>query len=275
MKMKKLAVLSMALVGFMLMTGCQKHVAPTLTLMNGEGYLTENSEVYIYQQAKIGFTATGQKLTHFDVTITQNGELVSAYPLNFDPVDAYTDSVFVSIDVVGTVTVTCTVSDAESQYASKSFNVVCVESPNIKFLGHYEGNALATGTYTAEISGMDPMDQEFNDREIPVVLDLDDAQNLTDIYGHCLINNKTLYCRGSVEGNTVTFEAINDTVSFSIPNYPVSVPLNVAYTIKGTLSDGKLRLDGSCTGSGDVNLFIYSGTINLNATVGGSLEKTR
>ena len=265
-------------IGLMLFASCKKQVAPTLTLMQGEGYLTENSEVYIHEQTKLGFTATGQKLTHFDVTITQNGEIVSSYPLAINEVDTYTDSITVSIDIVGPVTVTCTVTDAKEQTASKSFNVTCVETPNMKFLGHYEGNALGTGTLIANITGMEPINQEFTDSEVPVILDLEETQGRNEIYGHCIIDGRTLSCAGIVDGDVVTFGAIDDVVTFDydLGGIQVSPQMNVTYSIHGTLSNGKLMLDGTCLGNGVINLmFIYNGTVDLEANVGGSLDKMR
>jgi hypothetical protein len=55
----------------------------------------------------------------------------------------------------------------------------------------------------------------------------------------------------------------------------VTVPLNMTYNIVGTLNNGNLDLDGDCQGNGDINLFVVTGTVKIQGTIGGSLNKTR
>lgn len=274
--MKKSSLFLACCIGLMLFASCKKDpIAPTITLMQGEGYLTENAHVFANEDLIVGFVATGEKLVEIETKITKDGLLLSRSIESLDELPTYTGSSHISISEAGTVTITGTVTDAAGQTASVSINVFCEEQPNAKFVGRFEGNALSSGTLHANITGMDPIDQEFTDRETPVVLELAAGDDINEVVGTCTFEDRTVDCRGTVEGNTVTFEAINDVITFNydLGGFSISPQLNVTYNIKGTLTDGQLMLDGSCQGNGDINLFIYSGTVDMDATVGGSLTK--
>ena len=274
--MKKSSLFLACCIGLMLFASCKKDpIAPTITLMQGEGYLTENAHVFANEDLIVGFVATGEKLVEIETKITKDGLLLSRSIESLDELPTYTGSSHISISEAGTVTITGTVTDAAGQTASASINVFCEEQPNAKFVGRFEGNALSSGTLHANITGMDPIDQEFTDRETPVVLELAAGDDINEVVGTCTFEDRSVDCRGTVEGNVVTFEAINDVITFNydLGGFSISPQLNVTYNIKGTLTDGQLMLDGSCQGNGDINLFIYSGTVDMDATVGGSLTK--
>ena len=274
--MKKSSLFLACCIGLMLFASCKKDpIAPTITLMQGEGYLTENAQVYANEDLMVGFVATGEKLVEIETKVTKNGVLLSRSVESLDELPTYSGSSHISISEAGTVTITGTVTDAAGQTASVSINVFCEEKPNAKFVGRYEGNALSSGTMHANINGMEPIEQEFTDREMPVVLELEAGADMNEVVGTCTFEDRTIDCRGTVDGNVVTFEAINDVITFNYDfnGFNVSPQLNVTYNIKGTLNDNQLMLDGNCTGNGNINLFIYNGTVDMEASVGGSLTK--
>jgi hypothetical protein len=277
--MKKTSLFLACCIGLLLFASCKKDpIAPTITLIQGEGYLTENAHVYAEEEVLIGYVATGEKLKMVETSITQNGEFINSYPITFDEQPTFTNSLHIRIGVTGTVTITCTVTDATEQTASVSINVLCEEKPNAKFVGRYEGTALANGTMQAIVSGIDPVDQDFTDYEIPLVLELEAGETPNDVTGTCTIEDRTVDCHGTVEGNVVTFEAIDDTMTFdyNFNGLTISPQLNVTYNIKGTLTDGQLMLSGTCTGDGEIHLYFpinINGTVNMDATVEGSLTK--
>ena len=274
--MKKTTLFLACCIGLMLFASCKKDpIAPTITLMQGEGYLTENAQVYANEDLMVGFVATGEKLVEIETKVTKNGVLLSRSVESLDELPTYSGSSHISISEAGTVTITGTVTDAAGQTASVSINVFCEEKPNAKFVGRYEGNALSSGTMHANINGMEPIEQEFTDREMPVVLELEAGADMNEVVGTCTFEDRTIDCRGTVDGNVVTFEAINDVITFNYDfnGFNVSPQLNVTYNIKGTLNDNQLMLDGNCTGNGNINLFIYNGTVDMEASVGGSLTK--
>lgn len=273
--MKKSTFFLACCIGLMLFASCKKDpIAPTINIFAGEGCVTENAQLYSGDEIMVGFQVTGEKLTNIEVLISQNGIQLASDSESIDA-EVYTYLNKFTIDATGIVNIKGTITDAAGQTATKSFNIVYEEKPNAKFIGRYEGNALSSGTMHANINGMEPIEQEFTDREMPVVLELEAGADMNEVVGTCTFEDRTIDCRGTVDGNVVTFEAINDVITFNYDfnGFNVSPQLNVTYNIKGTLNDNQLMLDGNCTGNGNINLFIYNGTVDMEASVGGSLTK--
>lgn len=276
--MKKSTLFLACCIGLMLFASCKKDpVAPTISVITDTGYVTENAQIYSGDIIKVGFNATGEKLTKIEITLTQNGTVINSSQATIENQTSFSHTAAFTVEATGTVTVTGTVTDANGLTGSKSFNINFIEKPNAKFIGHYEGNALATGSYQAEVSGLEPVQQEFTDREVPVILDIAAGDDINKIVATCTIDDRTMTALGTVEGDKITFETINDVITF---DYDLGImvihpEINVTYSIVSTLVDGQLNLEGNCTGNGVMNYGFFSGTINLEATVGGSLNKKR
>ena len=267
-------------IGLMLLASCKKDpVAPTIKVFDGAGYAAENTQIFSGDQVTVGFVATGENLTQMEVTLSQNGTTLTQHSENIEKLGSYNYSHTFSVDATGTVTVTGKITDAAGQTAVTSFNILCEEKPNAKFLGHYEGVALATGSIEAEFTGigMQPIQDEFTDREVPVILDLTEGENMNEVIGTCKMNDREMTCKGTVDGNKLVFEAVNDVITFEYDMGVMTInpEINVTYTIIGTLVESQLNLEGSCSGNGDLNYGFFSGTIKLESSVGGSLNKSR
>lgn len=280
--MKKTSLFLACCIGLLLFASCKKDpIAPTINLLADAGCVTENAQVYSGDEVLVAFTCTGENLTQIEIVISQDGTILASHSGNFsdqktDPVPPYVYKHAFTIEATGSVTIKGTVTDVYGQTASASFNINYEEKPCAKFIGRYEGNALATGTLHVNINGMDPTDPDFTDYEIPLVLELEAGENPNEVIGTCTFEDRTVDCRGTVEGDVVTFEALNDafTFNYNLGSLTVSPQLNVTYNIKGTLTDNHLMLDGTCTGNGTINLLlVYNGTVEMDATVGGSLTK--
>ena len=267
-------------IGLMLLASCKKDVQPTITFLQGEEYLTDNAEIYSGTEHMIGFAVTGEKLTNVEVRVMLNGELFFSSTLPLDEPDTYnaTFPISISSDAAGTLAITGTVTDAKEHTASTSITVTCIERPNAKFVGRFEGDALITGTLNVIPNNMDPMEQEFQDEPISVQLNIESGENVNEVIAFVTINEQENpdQVNGIVEGNNVVFEAINVPFTMNYENNGMSIPvtLDMTYNITGTLNNGMLELEGECKGSGDFNLFIIAGTIEMEGTVGGSLTKT-
>ena len=278
--MKKSSLFLACCIGLMFFASCKKDpVAPTINVFNGSGYATENTAYYSGDEINVGFVATGENLTKLEATVSQNGTVLTTHFENIEKAATYTYSHTFTIEASGTITITGTITDAAGQTATTSFNIICNEKPNAKFLGHYEGIALATGSIEAEITGIgiQPVQDEFTDREVPVILDLAEGEDMNEVVGTCKLNEREMTCKGTVDGNKLVFEAVNDVVSFeyNMGIMVINPEINVTYTIVGTLVESRLNLEGTCTGNGDLNYGLFSGTIKLDSTVGGSLNKMR
>lgn len=278
--MKKSTLFLACCIGLMLFASCKKDpVAPTISIITDTGYVTENAQIFSGDNIKVGFNATGEKLTKIEITLTENGTVINSSQATIENLTSYSHTAAFTVEATGTVTVTGIVTDANGLTASKSFNIICNEKPNAKFVGHYEGVALATGTMEAEITGIgvQPIQDEFTDREVPVILDLAEGENINEVVGTCKMNDREMTCKGTVDGNKLVFEAVNDVITFeyNMGLMTINPEINVTYTIVGTLVESQFNLEGTCTGNGDLDYGFVSGTIKLESSVGGSLNKMR
>ena len=274
--MKKNILFLACCIGLMLFASCKKDpVAPTISVITDTGYVTENAQIFSGDIIKVGFNANGEKLTKIEITLTQNGTVINSSQATIESLTSFSHTAAFTVEATGTVTVTGTVTDANGLTASKSFNILFNEKPNAKFIGHYEGDALFTGIMKAEISGFDPIEQEVTDKDVPVVLELRSGETMTEVIGNCKINDQDMELKGTVEGNKVTFEAVNTTVSYNydMNGYNIPVDVNITYAVTGTLDNETLTLSGTCNGGGEIHLLIYNGTTSINGTIGGNLVK--
>ena len=274
--MKKSTLFLACCIGLMLFASCKKDpVAPTISVITDTGYVTENAQFFSGDYIKVGFNATGEKLTKIEITLTQNGTVINSSQATIENLTSFSHTAAFTVEVTGTVTITGTVTDANGLTASKNFDINFNEKPNAKFIGHYEGDALFTGIMKAEVTGLDPVEQEVTDRAVPVILELRAGETMTEVIGNCKINDQDMELKGTVEGNKVTFEAVNTTVSYNYEMNGFNIPLemNVTYAVAGTLENKTLTLNGTCNGEGEIHLLIYNGTTSIDGTIGGSLEK--
>ena len=276
--MKKSTLFMACCIGLMLFASCKKDpVAPTISIFNGSGYATENSAYYSGDEINVGFVATGENLTKLEATVSQNGTVLTTHFENIEKAATYTYSHTFTIEASGTITITGTITDAAGQTATTSFNIICNEKPNAKFVGHYEGEALFTGTMEATVSGMEPMQQEVNDRPISVTVDLRAGETVNEVVGTCKTEGQEMEIKGTVDGNTVTFEAANTTVTlnYDLGGFSLQPVVDMTYNVKATLENEKLAIDGNCTGEGEIHMLFYNGTIAIDGLLGGKLDKTR
>lgn len=282
--MKKNTLFLACCIGLMLFVSCKKDpVAPTINLLAEVGCVTEDAQVYSGNEFLIGFSCTGENLTQIEVVISQDGIILASHTDDFssqksDPVSPFTYKHAFTVDAVGTVTIKGTVTDAIGQTASKSFNIHFNEKPNAKFIGNYEGNALFNGTLTATIEGQgEPMPQNINDYEMPITLNITSGEDVNKVIAEWKMNDETMTIEGTVDGDKVSFEVTDFpyTFTYNLGGALLSPTIKMSYAVVGTLVNGQLVLDGTCTGKGEVHLALFNinGTIDLDGTIGGSLTK--
>ena len=274
--MKKSTLFLACCIGLMFFASCKKDIQPTITTISDPGFVTPNSEVYAGDEITVGFTVTGENLTKIVMSADQNGTA-----LYMDTQAIANESSFIytktfTLDATGTVIIGGTVTDAKGHTATVSFNILCNEKPNAKFVGKYEGNTLITGSYDINVNGMDPMHEDLTDQPFPVIVTMVAGDNNDEVMATITIHDQENTVKGTIDGNKVILEAINDTYTmhYEYQGFDIPISMDMTYNIVGTLNDGMLDLDGNCKGSGDFNMFIVSGTIEMEGTVGGSLTKT-
>lgn len=289
--MKKTTLFLACCIGLLFFASCKKDPvtpvtpdtpttpdAPTITVMTGNEYAGQGTQMYAGNQITVGFNAIGEKLTKIELNVTLDGESIYSNSVNIESQNTYSYTHTFTIDAVGTLTITGTVTDIIKQTGTTSFNITSLEKPNAKFLGHYEGDILITGTADVELTNMEPMHEDFENQPFPVVVDIEeDISGFDKVIANISINGQTNQVNGTVTDNKVVFEAINHTFTYnySYQGFTIPIPLNMTYTINGTLNGEQLDLDGDCNGVGDINLpFLnINGTFAMVGTIGGSLDK--
>ena len=279
--MKKSTLFLACCIGLMLFASCKKDpIAPTINILEEAGCVTENAQVFSGDEICIGFTGTAENLAKIDIVITKDGVVLANHSENYgdqksDPVSPYTYKSNFVIEATGTVNIKGTVTDANGLTASKDFNINFNEKPNAKFVGHYEGEALFTGIMKADIAGLDPVEQEVTNQPFAVTVELFAGENINEVKGTCKFDGQEMEMKGTVEGNKVSFEAVNTTVTFNydMNGFSINPEMNVTYNVTGTLDNSTLMLDGNCDGDGELHVLMYNGSISINGTIGGSLSK--
>jgi len=271
-------------IGLMLLASCKKNpVSPTINIYEGEGCVTENAQVYSGDEILVGFTGTGEHLTQIEIVLSQNGNVLASLSDNFrelqsEPATPFTYTHAFTVEAIGTVTIKGTVTDANGLTASKSFDIIYNEKPNAKFVGHYEGDALVTGSFDVDITGMDPIHQEMTDRPVPVILDLAEGDDMNKVKGTCKIGEREFSGVATVEGNSIKFATENEpfTFNFDFNGITLSPVINITSSITPTLSGNQLNLSGTCSGEGVFTYLVINGTITIDVTaISGSLTKMR
>ena len=274
--MRKSTLTMVCLAALALLASCKKDVQPTINIATGGNYAGPNTEVFSNDPVTVGFSATGENLTRIEMSASQNGTILFTDGQNIDNLDTYLYVHNFELEAVGTVTFTGTVTDAKGHTATTSFDIIYYEKPNAKFVGNYTGDALVTGTYDINITNYDPIHENLEDEPFPIILDIVAGEDINKVKATITINDQTDTVEGTVNGNSVTFEAVNDsyTMTYEAQGFSIPITLDMTYNFVGTLNEGKLDLSGSCKGNGEFNMFIISGTIELEGTVGGSLTKS-
>ena len=274
--MRKSILAMVCLAGLALLASCKKDIQPTITIISSPGYVSQDSEVYSGEEITVGFNVTGEKLTKIVISADQNGTVLYTDTEAIANESSFVYTKTFTLDATGTVTIGGTVTDAKGYTATISFNIICNEKPNAKFVGQYEGDALISGTFNVFPTGMDPIQQDVENEPLLVNLTISEGDNIDEVIAHVTIDTEENTVVGTVEGNQLIFEAINIPFIWNYDNNGMTIPitLDMTYDITGTLNEGTLDLQGSCSGSGNFNLFIVSGTIEMEGTVGGSLTKT-
>lgn len=272
--MKKNILFIACCIGLMLFASCKKDpIAPTIRLYDGEVCVPENAQVFSGDPIVVGFKATGEKLTKIEVSITQNNIVLAQDATAIDAED-FTYVKDFTIDASGIVTITGTVTDAAGQTATKSFDIVYNEKPNAKFLGIYQGKAYFTGTMEASIAGMEPMHQDVTDQETPITLTVTEGVSMNEVI--CKINDQEETVVGTVEGDklSIVLTDLPYTFDYDMNGFSISPTLIMNLNLTATLAEGQLTLEGTCKGDGEVNVFIYTGTMAIDGTISGTLDKT-
>ena len=270
----------------MFMVGCKKGpVLPSISILRNQGCVIENSQVYYGREVTVGFHCTGENLTNIDVVLSQNDSILACHSDSLcakrvDPVTSIDYKHPFTLEVLGPVTVTGTLTDAQGQVATVSFDINYNETPNMRFVGHFEGDLFINGSYSADLSLIGLQDGDLDSIAFYTIADIVTGDNMNEVVATLTLGDNPNTVRGTVDGDNIIFDEINSTFVFDYSYdglFTINIPieLDVIYSMHGTLTDGVLHLEGDCHGGGDISIMggIINGPMTMEGTLGGSLTK--
>ena len=270
----------------MVFASCKKGpVLPTIKILERQGCVTENAQVYYGVEITVGFSCTGENLNQIDVVLSQNDSILASHTdsLNSakaDPVPTFNYKHAFTLETIGVVTVKGTVTDSLGQVATISFNINYNERPNMKFVGHYEGDIFINGSYSADLSLIGLQDGDLDSIPFYTIVDIASGDDINEVNAVITLGDNPNTVRGIVDGNNIVFDEISNKFVFDysydgIFNINIPIELDVIYSMRGTLNDGILNLEGECQGGGDISIIggLVHGPMTMEGTLGGSLTK--
>lgn len=282
---KAILFLSCSLV-VMMMAGCRKGpVLPDISVLHNQGCVIENSQVYYGGEITVGFSCTGENLTRLDVVLMQDDSILarhtdSLFNRKKEPVPPYIYKHPFTLEVLGPVTVTGTLTDAQGQVATVSFDINYNETPNMKFVGHYEGDIFINGNYSADLSLIGLQDGDLDSVAFYTIADIVTGDNMNEVVANLTLGDQPNTVRGTVNDNDIVFDEINSKFVFDYTydglfNINIPIELDVIFSMHGTLTDGVLHLEGDCHGGGDISIMggMIHGPMTMEGTLGGDLTK--
>jgi hypothetical protein len=282
---KTILFLSCSLV-LMVMAGCKKGpVLPSISVLHNQGCVIENSQVYYGGEITVGFSCTGENLNQLDVVLMQNDSILARHTDSLgnaknEPVPPYIYKHPFTLEVLGPVTVTGTLTDAQGQVATVSFDINYNETPNMRFVGHFEGDLFINGSYSADLSLIGLQDGDLDSIAFYTIADIVTGDNMNEVVATLTLGDNPNTVRGTVDGDNIIFDEISSTFVFDYSYdglFTINIPieLDVIYSMHGTLTDGVLYLEGDCHGGGDISIMggIINGPMTMEGTLGGSLTK--
>ena len=283
----KRAILFLSCSIVLLLFACCKKgpVLPSISVLHNQGCVIENSQVYYGREITVGFHCTGENLTQIDVVLSQNDSVLASHSdsLNTKKADPGTSIDYkhpFTLEALGPVTITGTLTDTLGHVATISFDINYNETPNMKFVGHFEGDIYICGTYHADLSLVGEQDGDLDSIPFTTIADIFSGENINEVVANLTLGDSLNVVRGTVDGDNVFFDEINSTFVFDYSYdgiFTINIPieLDVIYTMHGRLIDGVLYLEGECQGGGDISTIggLVNGPMTMEGTLGGSLTK--
>ena len=271
----------------MLFAGCKKGpVLPSIRVLERQGCVFENAQVYYGVEITVGFCCTGENLSQIEIVLMQNDSILACHTDSLSEAKAKPVPTTINykhaftIETIGIVTVKGTVTDSLGQVATISFDINYNETPNMKFVGHYEGKLYICGAYNADLSVIGEQNGDLDSIPFTTIADIFSGDSINEVVVNLTLGDNPNVVKGTVEGNDLYLDEINSTFVFDYSYdgfFTINIPIemDVIYTMYGKLIDGVLYLEGECQGAGDISTLggIVNGPMTMQGTLSGSLTK--
>ena len=284
--MKRTSLFLACCIGLLFFASCKKGpVLPSISILQKQGCVIENSQVYYGGEITVGFHCTGENLTQLDVVLSQNDSILASHSDTLsgakkDPVTSFDYKHPFTLEVLGPVTVTGTLTDSLGQVATISFDINYNETPNMRFVGHYEGDLYICGVYKADLSVIGVQEGDLDSIPFYTIADIVTGDNMNEVEATLTLGDQPNTVRGTVDGDNIVFDEISSKFVFDytyegIFNINIPIELDVIFSMHGTLIEGILKLEGECQGGGDISIIggVVNGPMTMEGTLSGSLTK--
>ena len=246
---------------------------PTLTLVTGEGFLSEGDEIEMGKSVTLGLTCKAEALKALKVEYFSKGTLIAEDKVEYDGVntsDEYTSTFTLSQDLYpllqeGYFSITATLTDTHNKTAVLSLSIKVLPAPTPNWEAHYQGTVTLNATASATIYSY-PIETE-SDMEINLAdSDEEGIVSATVRYGEAIYSTT-----GTKEGNVIDFEPFD--IMLSIEGSSVTVSLDMV----GTIGESVLSVEGNVSGNGNITLpdIPFSIPTTIEGTIAGVLNEVR
>lgn len=271
--MKKLSFVLMALVGFVLLTGCKKdptpeptpepsYADPTLVLATGADCVAEGDEIFAGTYFGIGLTGTGETIAKLVVTFKAGEEVVYENTKEYEGETIVQYTNILSLNSIGDITMTAVLTDTQGKTATVTLHFKVV-APIVTsdFAGTYSGPAVLNGT--AEVQGMASYTLPADTSTLTVQITPIEEGNYE---GRFVYIDEEYVTTGTLQGDMLVFEPfdreiviqdafnLNLTLTFNIEAKKIEDRLNVSSIVTGTgtLSLTGMPIEMPCSFNGDM-----------------------
>lgn len=223
---------------------------PALTLVEGEGYLSEGAEIEMGTIVTMGLLCKAEALKALKVEYLSRGVLIAEDEVEYDGVntsDEYTSTFPLSQDIYpllqeGEFTIKATLTDTQNKTVVLSFSITVTPAPTPGWEAHYQGTVTLSATATAMTYSY-PFEAEDSMEIFLSQADEESQMNATITYG-----DNTYFTTGTKDGDNIDFEPFD--IEIAIEESSVTVSLDMY----GIIGDAILSVAGSLSGSGSITL---------------------
>ena len=234
---------------------------PTMTLVEDENLLSEGAEVVAGEFFFIGLAGEGQRLLTLTVAFVSNGNVLEEWTKELGGSDEFTCTKYFTLDQVGDVTMTATLTDTQDKTAVVTVHFKVVPAPEPEFGAHYAGTVTMDATASAFMVNY-PISMDY-DMDIL----LSEAAEEGRVNATITFAGNTYTTTGTKDDNAIDLEPFDIVLDYE--GSTVNGNIDMAGTINGTV----FSVQGALTGSGNITFSGMSIPATIEGTVAGDLDE--
>lgn len=246
---------------------------PTLSLVEGEVYLSDGDEIEMGKTVTLGLLCKAEALKALKVEYFSGGVVIAEDEVEYDGVstsDEYTTTFPLNQETYpllqeGDFTIKATLTDTQNKTAVLSINIKVIPAPTPSWEAHYKGTVTLNVTASA-LTYSYPFETQ-DDMDILLSEGTEENQiNATITYG-----GNTYVTTGTKDGDNIDFEPFD--IDIAVEGSSVTVTLDM----NGIVGAMLLSVEGALSGNGSITLpdipFAIPATIEGDIT--GDLDEVR